>query len=263
MVKLQKLYLSLILFFMYAPIAVLIIFSFNDSRSRGIWGGFTLRWYTELFNNRQIMEALYNTLIIAILSSLFATAIGTLAAVGINNMKKNTKKIILGLSSIPMSNPDIVTGVSLMILYISVFRLVGAGRLGFMTLLLSHIAFNIPYVIFSVLPRLKNMDNNLYEAALDLGATPLYAFFKVIVPQLMPGIFTGAIISFTLSVDDFMVSFFTTGTGVSNLSILIFSMARKGVNPTINALSTLMFVSIIILLYIINKRDSNKFKNIK
>ena len=258
--KLKKLYLALILFFMYAPIAVLIIFSFNDSRSRSVWGGFTLHWYAELFNDRQVISALQNTIVIAILSSVIASIIGTLAAIGINNMRKNTKKIVLSISSIPVSNPDIVTGVSLMILYLSVFRLVGTGRLGFVTLLLSHIAFNIPYVILSVLPRLKNMDKNLYEAALDLGASPWYAFFKVVVPELKPGIITGMILAFTLSVDDFMVSFFTTGTGVSNLSILIFSMTRRGVNPMINALSTLMFVFVMTLLYFVNKRDSKKLK---
>lgn len=261
MLKLQKFYLGLVLFFMYAPIVVLIIFSFNDSRVQGVWGNFTLHWYTELLRDREIVVALYNTLIISILSAIFATIIGTMAAIGINNMKKNTKKIVLSISSIPVSNPDIVTGVSLMILYITVFNLIGAGNLGFMTLLLSHIAFNIPYVILSVLPRLKNMDKNLYEAALDLGASPYYAFFKVVVPHLKPGIITGAILAFTLSIDDFMVSFFTTGTGVSNLSIVIYSMARRGINPMINALSTLMFIFVITLFYFINKRDSKKLKS--
>ncbi|MCL2617089.1 MAG: ABC transporter permease [Defluviitaleaceae bacterium] len=256
--KLKKAYLLLVLAFLYAPIFILMLFSFNASRTRGTWGGFSLTWYFALFQDRNIAQALYNTVTIALLSATIAVIIGTLAAVGINNMRRGTKKIVLGLSSIPVANPDIVTGVSLLILYMSVFRLTDTGRLGYTTLLLAHIAFNIPYVILSVLPRFKHMDKHLYEAAMDLGASPGYAFLKVVVPQLMPGIITGWVLAFTLSVDDFMVSFFTTGAGVSNLSLIIFSMARTGVNPMINALSTLMFVFVMILLFIINKKGSMK-----
>jgi len=259
-IRLSKAYLLTILTFLYAPIFILILFSFNASRTRGVWGGFSLHWYFALFNDRNIAQALYNTVTIGLLSATIAVIIGTLAAVGINNMRHGTKKIVLGISSIPVANPDIVTGVSLLILYMSVFRLVGAGRLGYTTLLLAHIAFNIPYVILSVLPRFKHMNGHIYEAALDLGASPCYAFLKVVVPQLMPGIITGWVLAFTLSVDDFMVSFFTTGAGVSNLSLIIFSMARTGVNPMINALSTLMFVFVMVLLAIINIRDSKKLR---
>jgi len=256
----KKIYLGLLLVFMYAPIVVLIIFSFNESRSRGYWGGFTLDWYIELFNDRKIMKALYNTLLIAFLSSVFATIIGTLASIGINNMKKNTRKIVMAITNIPVLNPDIVTGVALMLLFITVFRIFGFGELGFGTLLISHITFNIPFVILSVLPKLRSLDNNLYEAALDLGASPVYGFFKVVLPEIMPGIITGFMLALTLSIDDFVISFFTTGAGVSTLSVTIFAMARRGVNPKINALSTLMFIAVIALLYVINKRDSKQLQ---
>ncbi len=256
----KKVYLALMLLFMYAPIIVLIVFSFNSSKSRGYWGGFTFDWYYQLFNDTKIMSALYNTLLIAFLASLIATVIGTFAAIGINNFKKSTRRIVMNVTNIPVLNPDIVTGVSLMILYISVFKFLGFGSLGFTTLLISHISFCIPYVILSVLPKLRSLNKNLYEAALDLGAHPLYAFFKVILPEIMPGIVTGFILSLTLSIDDFVISFFTTGSGVSNLSVTVFSMARRGVNPKINALSTLMFIVVLILLYIINKRDSKQLQ---
>lgn len=256
----KKIYLGLILFFMYSPIAVLIIFSFNASKSRAHWGGFTLRWYVELFNDPSIMKALYNTVMIAVLSALIATVIGTLAAVGIDTLSNRAKTVVMGLNNLPVMNPDIVTGVSLMILFIFVIRVIGVGGLGFFTLLLSHITFNVPYVILSVMPKLRQLDGNLYEAALDLGAPPFMAFTKIILPEIMPGIVTGALLAFTLSVDDFVISFFTTGSGVSNLSILIFSMARRGVNPKINALSTLIFIVVLLLLYLINKRDTRNLK---
>ena len=256
----KKIYLGLLLIFMYAPIVVLIVFSFNASRSRGYWGGFTFDWYIQLFNDAKIMKALYNTLLIALLSSVFATVIGTLASIGINNMKKNTRKIVMAITNIPVLNPDIVTGVALMILFITIFRAVGIGELGFGTLLISHITFNIPFVILSVLPKLRGLDNNLYEAALDLGASPIYGFFNVVLPEVMPGIITGFMLALTLSIDDFVISFFTTGAGVSTLSVTIFAMARRGVNPKINALSTLMFIAVIALLYVINKRDSKQLQ---
>ncbi len=251
----SNVYSAIILIFLYAPIAVLIIYSFNSSKSRGVWGGFTLNWYAELFKDAQIMKSLYYTIVIAILSSAIATVIGTISAVGIHNMKKKSKSLLLNINNIPVLNPDIVTGVSLMILFISI-----GMRLGFLTVLLSHLVFNIPYVILSVLPKLRQLDKNLYEAALDLGATPIQAFFKVIIPEIMPGIISGAIMAFTMSLDDFVISFFTTGSGVTNLSITIYSMARRGINPKINALSTLLFITVLSLLFLINKRD-NKQKN--
>ncbi len=249
---LKKSYIALIFLFLYAPILILMIFSFNESKSRGNWGGFTLKWYVELFKDREIMSALYYTLIIAVLSALIATIIGMIAALGIHNMNKFSKGIIINLTYLPMLNPDIVTGISLMMLFVFVNM-----ERGFVSLLLAHITFNIPYVIFSISPKLKQMNKHLYEAALDLGATPFYAFRKVILPEIMPGVITGMILAFTLSIDDFVISYFTTGAGVSNLSIIVHSMARRGINPTINALSTLMFITVLLLLLIVNKRTVN------
>ena len=253
-------YLLLIIAFLYAPIIVLVIFSFNYQEFGTIWSGFTFRWYIALFNDRHIGEAVRNTITIGLISATTASIIGTLAAIGINNMKKGTKKIILSIGTLPVATPDIVIGVTLMLLYISFFSLIGAGSFGFGTLLISHIAFCVPYVILSVLPRFKNMNPYLYEAALDLGASPFRAFFTSILPQLMPGIFTGFLLALTMSVDDFMVSFFTTGSGVSNISLIIFNMTRRGVNPMVNALSTIMLLVVLLLLIIINLKDSTKLK---
>lgn len=250
MVKfLKRCYLGIIFLFLYAPILVLMVFSFNDSRSRGNWDGFTLRWYVELFQDRQIMSSLSYTLTIGLIASIVATIIGTAAAIGIHNMTGFRKNAIMNLTYIPVLNPDIVTGVSLMIMFVF-FRL----QLGLLTILLAHITFNIPYVILSVLPKLKQLNNYIYEAALDLGSTPWYAIRKVIIPEILPGIITGFMLAFTLSIDDFVISFFTTGSGVSTLSITVYSMARRGINPKINALSTLMFGAVLLLLVIINLR---------
>ncbi len=253
---LKRFYLALIFVFLYAPIVVLMIFSFNDSKSRAVWSGFTFDWYISLFQNDQIMNALYTTLIIAVLASFIATIIGTFAAIGIENFSNKIKKIIMTITNIPMVSPDIVTGASLMILFVFAFNILQFGKLGYGTLLLAHITFDIPYVILAVLPRLKQIDGNLYEAALDLGATPKQAFFKVLLPEIMPGVITGFLIAFTMSVDDFVISFFTCGQGVNNLSTIIYSMSKKGINPEINALSTIMFVVVLIMLYIINLRGN-------
>jgi len=247
----KRFYTFIIFSFLYAPILVLIIYSFNNSRSRGKWSGFTLKWYVELLHDRQILSALYYTILIAIISSVVATVIGTMAAVGIHNMGKWKKSLIMNITYLPVLNPDIVTGISLMILFIFVKM-----PLGFISMLLAHITFNIPYVILSVLPKLKQLNKHLYEAALDLGATPAYAFKKVILPEIMPGIITGMLLAFTLSLDDFVISFFTTGSGVSNLSITVYSMARRGINPKINALSSIMFIVVLLLLIIVNNRMS-------
>lgn len=246
---LKKVYTFLILLFLYAPIIVLIVFSFNDSKSRGVWSGFTLKWYIELFKDANILKAFYYTILVAVLSSLISTIIGTFAAIGISNIPGISKRIVLNLNYLPVVNPDIMA-VSLMALY----RFLKID-FGFSTMLLSHITFSIPYVILSVLPKLKQMNKHLAEAAMDLGATPFYALRKVIIPEIMPGIITGGLIAFTMSIDDFVISFFNTGKGVTNLSIEIFAMSRRGINPKINALSTLMFVGLMILLLIINKRS--------
>lgn len=246
---LKRLYVFLMFLFLYAPIIVLIVFSFNDSKSRGVWSGFTLKWYIELFKDANILKALYQTILVAVLSALISTMLGTFAAIGIYNLPGLSKKISLNLNYLPVLNPDIVTAISLMAL----FRFLKM-EFGFATMLLSHITFGTPYVILSVLPKLKQMNTHLAEAAMDLGATPFYALRKVIIPEIMPGIITGGLMAFTLSIDDFVISFFNTGNGVSNLSIEIFSMTRRGINPVINALSTLMFVGLMIMLIIINKR---------
>ncbi len=254
----SKFYMILMFIFLYAPIAVLAVYSFNSSKSRGAWGGFTLKWYVELFNDRDIKSALYYTILVALLSALISTIIGTISAIGIHNMKHKQKALILNINYLPILNPDIVTGIALMILYLSLNL-----KLGFLTMLLSHITFGIPYVILAVLPKLKQMNKHITEAALDLGATPLYALRKVLLPQIKPGIITGFLIAFTLSIDDFVISFFTTGSGVNNLSMVIYSMARRGIKPTINALSTLMLAVVLGLLLLINKRSSFDKKHVK
>jgi spermidine/putrescine transport system permease protein len=218
-----------------------------------VWGGFTLRWYVELFQDRTIMSSLYSTLLIGVSSAVIATIIGTMAAIGIHNTRGVQKKLIMNVTYLPVLNPEIVTAISLMILF--VFTRV---RLGYLTLLLSHITFNVPYVILSVLPKLRQLNKHLYEAALDLGCTPLQALWKVIIPEIMPGIITGLLLAFTLSIDDFVVSFFTTGSGVSTLSITVYSMARRGINPKINALSTIMFTFVLALLIIVNVRQARE-----
>ncbi|WP_331496605.1 ABC transporter permease [Romboutsia sedimentorum] len=215
------------------------------------WGGFTFKWYERLIHNESIMSALYYTIVVAILSSVIATIIGTISAIGIHKMKSKRRKLILNVNYLPVLNPDIVTAVALM----SLFAFINI-EFGFTTMLLAHIMFNIPYVILSVLPKIKQMPQNIEEAALDLGATPMYALRKVILPQIKPGIVSGFLIAFTMSVDDFIISFFNTGNGVSNLSIEIYGMARRGIKPEINALSTIMFVTVLGLLLLSNKKQS-------
>ncbi len=248
--RLSKLYLYLIFIFLYAPIIILIIYSFNESKYR-VWTGFSLKWYIELFQNRQIMEALYNTVFVAVIASILSTIIGTAAAIGIDGLKRWQKSTIMNVTMLPVLNPDIVTGISLMLLFY-ICKL-PTGRF---TLIMAHMAFCIPYVILSVMPKLKQVNSSTYEAALDLGATPALATIKVTLPEIMPGVITGLLMAFTLSIDDFIVSYFTTGPGVENLSILIYNAARKGVSPSINALSALMFAVILILLVIINIRTN-------
>lgn len=248
----KKFYLIIIFIFLYLPIVTLMVFSFNSSKSMARWTGFTFKWYKELIHDSNIMTALSYTLLIAIIAAVISTIVGTLTAIGIHNMKKGyIKKTILNINYLPVINPDIVTGISLMSLYVF-FKI----EFGFITLLLAHICFDIPYVILAVLPKLKQLPSNTTEAALDLGATPSYAIRKIIIPQIKPGILSGFLLAFTMSIDDFVISFFTTGNGVSNLSIEIYSMARKGIKPEINALSTLMFITVLILLLLANRKQS-------
>ncbi len=249
---LKRCYLGVILVFLYVPILVLIVQSFNAGKSRAKWEGFSFRWYTELFQDERILKALYVTLSIAVLAMIVATILGTLAAIGIHAMKKRPQALMMTLTNLPNTMPDIVTGISLMLLFI--FTKVERG---YMTMLLAHITFDTPYVILSVLPKLKQMNRHTYEAALDLGATPMYALLHVIIPQCKQGIITGAMLAFTLSLDDFTISYFTTSPLVQNLSTLIYSSARKGIDPSLNALSALMFVSLLVLLLIVNRRTAN------
>ncbi len=250
---LQKFYIMLIFIFLYAPIATLMVLSFNASKTRAKWGGFTLKWYQLLFQNDVIMHALYTTLLIAFLSALIATIIGTIAAIAMNGMKKRNRAIFMGITNIPMVNAEIVTGISLMLLFISV-----GIRFGFTTVLLAHITFNIPYVILSVLPRLKQLNPHTYEAALDLGATHMTAFFKVILPDIMPGVLSGFLMSFTMSLDDFIITHFTKGPGLDTLSTKIYTEVKKGIKPEMYSLSTIIFVSVLVLLIFVNKAPKEK-----
>ena len=245
----KKAYLGLILLFLYTPIVVLIVQSFNAGKSRARWEGFSFRWYTELFHDQAIMKALYVTLSVAVIAAVVATILGTLAAIGIQAMRKRPQAMMMTMTNLPMTMPDIVTGISLMIL----FTFTKIER-GYMTMLLAHITFNTPYVILSVMPKLKQMNKYTYEAALDLGASPGYALMHVILPEITPGVVTGCLLAFTLSLDDFVISYFTTSPMVQNLSTLIYSKARIGIEPTLNALSALMFLALLILLLIVNHR---------
>ena len=244
---LQKIYLGLIFILLYAPIVTLIVLSFNQSKTRAKWGGFTLKWYKELLKNEQIMSAFYTTLIIAFVSAAIATVIGTAAAIAIQGMKQKWKTMYMGLTNIPMMNAEIVMGVSLMLLFIA-FHM----TLGFGTILIAHITFNIPYVILSVLPKLKQTNRYTYEAALDLGASPVKAFFKVVFPDIVPGVLSGFMLAFTMSLDDFVITHFTKGPGIDTLSTKIYTEVRKGIKPEIYALSTIMFVTVLVLLLLIN-----------
>ncbi len=255
----KRVYLILILIFLYAPILTLVVLSFNSSKSRAKWGGFTLDWYKELFQNEDILNALYTTLIIAFLSAFIAVIIGTMASIAMNAMKKTPRMILTAVTNIPMLNADIVTGISLMLLFIGINTVLHINfELGFTTVLLSHITFNIPYVILSVMPKLKQTNKSTYEAALDLGASPLYAFWKVILPDIFPGILSGFLLAFTMSLDDFIITHFTKGPGVDTLSTMIYAEVRKGIKPEMYALSTLMFVAVIILLVLINRKPARK-----
>ena len=247
---LKKLYIALILVFLYAPIVVMIVLSFNEGRSPAQWEGFSFKWYIELFDDRNIMEALKVTVSVAVIATIVSTVLGTMAAIGIHAMKKGWASWVLNVSYLPMTMPDIVTGISLMLLFIQLNI-----PTGFWTMTLAHIAFDTPYVLFSVLPRLKQMDPNMYEAALDLGCKPWKAIYKVIIPEISPGIVTGMLMAFTMSIDDFIISYFTGGT-VNNLSMAVYGSAKRGVSPSMYALFALMFLVVLALLLIINKRSS-------
>ena len=243
---LSILLITLTLLFFYLPIIVMMVFSFNDSRSLTVWGGFSLRWYSRLFQDLEMMDAIKNTVIVATSATLISTFIGTITAIGLSKSKKVIKDIILTINDLPILNPEIVTAIGMMLFFSTL-----AVQKGLITMLLTHIAFCIPYVILSILPKLRSLDPNVAEAALDLGATPWQTLTKVIVPQIIGNIISGALIAFTMSFDDFVISYFSTGNGVKNISIMVYTMTKR-INPTINALSTLMVAVITIVLIFVN-----------
>ncbi len=247
-----RLYMAVIFLFLYLPILVLIVLSFNNSKSRVKWGGFTGKWYLAMFQNETIMEAFVMTLEITLTASVCATVIGTLAAIGIHAMKSRGKAILLGATNIPLLNADIVTGISMMLLFVRF------TKLGFSTVLIAHLTFDIPYVILNVLPKLNQTSRSAYEAALDLGATPLYAFYKIVWPDIRPGVFSGFLMAVTMSLDDFSITYFTKGAGVNTLSTMLYTELRKGIKPEMYALSTLLFGIALLLLLVMNFGTSRK-----
>lgn len=271
----SKVYVAICFAILYAPIAVLMLFSFNSTQSTAVFSGFSLRWYGELFKNADVFNALRNTLILAVSSAVISTVIATGAAVGLDRMRSaKARAVINSVTNVPMMNPDIVTGFSMMLLFVFVGTAIGSSddKLNFFTLLIAHVTFNLPYVLLCITPRLKQMDRNLPEAAMDLGCTPVQSFFKVELPFIMPGVLAGLIMAFTLSLDDFVISYFTSGSDFQTLPILIYSMTKKEVKPNIYALSTLIIIAIISLLILSNltssrsadgkkKRDPKKEKN--
>lgn len=252
--SLSRIYLAIIFLFLYLPIGVLIVLSFNNSLSRVKWGGFTTEWYRNLVSDPTIMNAFYTTILITVASSVIATIIGTMAAIGISAMRKRNRQIMLGATNIPLLNADIVTGISLMLLFVRF------TALGTSTVLIAHITFDIPYVILNVLPKLSNTSSHTYEAARDLGATPLYAFFKIVWPDIKPGVFSGFLMSVTMSLDDFSITYFTKGAGVNTLSTMIYTQLRKGIIPEMYALSTILFFLALVLLLIMNYRSVKDVK---
>ena len=255
----SRLYLGLVFIFLYAPIFVLIAYSFNESKSRAHWTGFSLKWYERLFQDDDIIKALLASLLVAVIASVCATLLGTAAAVGISNMRKLPRSVMINVTYLPVINPEIVMGVSLMLLFLFFENTFGLMR-GMFTVLVAHITFSLPYVILNVLPKLRQMDQNLFEAAQDLGCTPMQAFRKVVIPEIMPGIFSGFLMAFTFSLDDFIVTLFVSGPKFSTLPLAIYSMTRRKVSPSINALSTIIFVIVLTILIIYNVVDAKQQK---
>lgn len=254
MKTLRTVFIALILILLYTPIIVMIVFSFNEAASTSVFEGFSMRWYENLFKyGGDLLGALRNTLVLAVLSSAISTVLGTVAAVGISNMRKQwIKGTVMSVTNIPLMNPEVVTGISMMLMFVFVGRLLNvANSVNFFTILIAHITFGLPYVILNVLPRLRQTDKNLTEAAMDLGCTPLQAFFKAILPSITPGIIVGFIMAFTMSLDDFVISYFTNGT-FQTLPLLIYSMTRKPMKPDVYALESIMFIIILILMILLN-----------
>ncbi len=265
MKALQRILFAVVLLFLYAPLLIMVFFSFNAGRSTSVFTGFSLKWYAELFNDSATITALKNTLILAVSSALIATVLGTLAAVGIFHMRsKFMKSATMTVTNIPMMNPDIVTGVSMMLLFIFAAKLLGlSSSLSFVTLLIAHVTFNLPYVILNVLPKLRQTDRHLSEAAEDLGCTPVQSFFKVVLPSISSGVVTGMMMAFTLSLDDFVISYFTSGPDFQTLPLRIFSMTKKTVKPDMYAMSSIIFFTVLVLLVIINLAQSKSEKEMR
>ena len=264
----SRIYSGIVFCFLFAPIVVLLVFSFNDSKSLAVFSGFSLRWYEELLRDRNTLESVKNTLILAASATAIATVIGTMAAVGINKLRSKWYRAVMNtVTDIPMTNPDIITGISLMLMFVFVGRLFGASTsLNFVTLLIAHVTFCTPYVILQVLPKLQQMDKALREAVMDLGCTPMRAFFKVELPEILPGIITGAIMAFTLSLDDFVISYFTSGNGFETLPIRIFGMTKKAVTPKMYALATIIFIvtmSLLLISNLVGSDDQKKQKRVE
>ena len=271
----SRLLMALTFLFLYAPIIILIVFSFNAGNSSSVWKGFSLHWYGELFHNRLIMHSVYITLMVSLLATVIATLAGTFASIGLYSMRRKKRGVLMAVNNIPMMNADIVTGVGLCLLFVVLFNGWGAFAgwvnswqtlvvlperltMGFGTLLLAHICFNIPYIILAVGPKLRQMDRNLIDAAQDLGCTWMQAFWRVVIPEIKPGIVSGALTAFTMSIDDFVISYFTAGSGSSTLAMTIYGMTKKKVTPEINAISTLLFVTVLVLLAVINIREARQ-----
>lgn len=270
-----RFFIALAFLFLYAPILVLVVFSFNATSSTAVWAGFTLDWYKDLFQNELILGALWTTLAVSALAAILATVIGTAAAIGFQNLRRRFRGVCMTVNNIPLTNADIITGVSMMLLFLLAVdawngplrTLLGESlpklNLGFWSLLIAHITFNVPYVILSVAPKLRQLDPNIYEAAQDLGDHGLHAFGKVILPEIMPGVVNGLLMAFTLSIDDFVISYFTAGAQTQTLSMVIYSMARKRVSPEINALSAIMFTVVVALMVVVNLRQARQERQAK
>lgn len=268
----SRIFLILCFLFLYAPILVLIVFSFNASKSKAVWAGFTLDWYAELFQNETILNALWVTLLVSLLAAVISTVLGTAAAIGFQNLKRRTRSICMTVNNIPLTNADIITGVSMMLLLLlavdawngTLGSVLGIRlSLGFWSLLIAHVTFDVPNVILSVLPKLRQLDPNIYEAAQDLGDHGFHAFRAVVLPEIMPGVINGFIMAFTLSIDDFVISYFTAGSQTQTLSMVVYSMAKKQVSPEINALSALMFLVVVALMVAVNLRQAAQERQAK
>ncbi len=253
----EKCYVGLVLFLLYAPIAILIVCSFNASKSRRVWGGFTFQWYIELFQDEAVIGAVRTSLMLTTVAAIVAVLLGTLASIGITVMGQKTKQVFMTVTNVPMLNADVVTGIAIMLLF---------GRfwtLGYFSMLAAHITLGVPYVILNVMPKLQQTNVSTYEAALDLGASPVYAFFKIVLPDIMPGIFSGFLLAFTISLDDFVITYFTKGAGMNTISTMIYQQVRRGINPKMYALSTILFLLILIVLWIANRISARQVQGMR